>query len=423
MGSLFHMKNINPLNDKPEDIGKQAALDLIKERIRELYGDEPEATAAKPSLVDRFWQQHQDHPNPQAAWQEFYSGLKDEEKQSLWNEYHSVNGGAPSSLPQLAPTQPQNPLYEAAHRQTYDAQTTLSPEVSVSSQPEHHVKNLESAPETKRHKNKAESAKDVKNRLISSVKEKAAVDKSLNSKRSKHHHWKPFFFSFITMMVVLLAQYNPLMIAIVKQYISPGDTLRSPVIVDPNADIKIGKDPRIIIPKINVDVPVVYSLTTRDEVAIQNALEDGVVHYAGSSKPGQAGNNVIVGHSSNNFLNSGKYKFAFVLLDRLQVNDTFILHYNGKRYVYKVVNKQIINPNDFSLIGQTEKPTATLITCNPPGTSWRRLVIQGEQISPTPTKAQTDTKNIPESDVQTPEDAIVPGNSPSLFQRFRDWIF
>lgn len=410
------MAKINsPFQNNQDQGGRDAAIDLIKQRIKSLYGGGKPAERPKSHLVDRFWEQNQDHPQPHTAWQQFYAGLTDHEKHSLWNDYHSVN--APSAKDT---TRKAAPVIVADKDRPDPVLITNDDDHSQSfiKSKREKIKNL------KRLKDK-ETVKETKEKLIQSVKSipnRKEKSERLNRKRSKHH-WKPLILSLSVMFFWLLAQYNPLIVAMAKQYISPGNTLRSPVIVDPSANIEIGDESKIIIPKINVDVPVVYDLGTRDEVAIQNALEDGVVHYAGTSKPGQAGNNVIVGHSSNNFLNSGKYKFAFVLLDRLELNDTFILHDKGIRYVYKVTNKQVVQPNDFSLTLPTSTPTTTLITCTPPGTSWRRLIIQGEQISPSITAEQADTTNIPENTFETPTDAIVPGNSPSLWQRFTNWIF
>lgn len=225
--------------------------------------------------------------------------------------------------------------------------------------------------------------------------------------------WKPFIVALSVGLAFLGITYNEIAVAQFKQYVSPGSSLSTPIIIDPNSNIQIGLEPKLIIPKINVDVPVVYDVTTYDEAEIQDGLERGVVHYGNTALPGQNGNNVIVGHSSNNFFNSGAYKFAFVLLDRLEKGDTFILHFKGQRYIYKVFNKQVIEPNDFSLIQPTDSPIVTLITCTPPGTSWHRLVVQAQQISPDPTQVQDVKRDIPQ-DINTP----VPGNAPSFWQNF-----
>jgi sortase A len=173
--------------------------------------------------------------------------------------------------------------------------------------------------------------------------------------------------------------------------------------------------PEVIIPKINVEIPVDYNQTTTDEATIENALENGVVHYPTTSLPGQNGNTAYFGHSSNNIFNKGKYKFAFVLLHTLVPGDTFYLTYNSKVYVYKVITTTVVDPSNVGVLnavpGQTA--TATLITCDPPGTSLHRLVVVGQQISPDPTGNTQSTA----TDVSSSAPAALPGNGPTLFGR------
>ena len=80
---------------------------------------------------------------------------------------------------------------------------------------------------------------------------------------------------------------------------------------------------------------------------------------------------MVYGHSSNNIFNKGQYKFAFVLLHLLQPGDTFYLTKDGKVYVYKVFSKRIVEPTEVSVLLPVDghQATATLITCDPPGTS------------------------------------------------------
>ncbi|MCA9342611.1 sortase, partial [Candidatus Saccharibacteria bacterium] len=112
------------------------------------------------------------------------------------------------------------------------------------------------------------------------------------------------------------------------------------------------------------------------------------------------------------------YKFAFVLLNRLEVDDTFSLTYEGKRYVYKVFDKKVVPPTDVSVLGPSERAsTATLITCDPPGTSINRLIIVGEQISPDPASNTASPVHQASTEPQ-----IVPGNAPSLWSRFTNWL-
>lgn len=161
----------------------------------------------------------------------------------------------------------------------------------------------------------------------------------------------------------------------------------------------------ISIPKINVNAPVVYQPSV-DETAIENSLENGVVHYGNTAVPGQVGNVAIFGHSSNDWWEPGNYKFVFVLLDKLAPGDQVTIDYNSQRYVYQVTGSQVVDPTDVGVLNPTSTPTLTLITCTPPGTSLRRLVVTARQISPdpnsatstpTPTPASTANSNLPSS--------------------------
>ncbi len=142
-------------------------------------------------------------------------------------------------------------------------------------------------------------------------------------------------------------------------------------------------DNTITIPKINVHAPVVYEPSIQ-EASVQAALQNGVVHYGNTAVPGQNGNVAIFGHSSNDWWEPGNYKFVFVLLDKLAPGDQLTLDYQSKRYTYEVTGSQVVEPTDVGVLNPTATPTLTLITCTPPGTSLRRLVVTAKQTSPAP---------------------------------------
>jgi sortase A len=110
---------------------------------------------------------------------------------------------------------------------------------------------------------------------------------------------------------------------------------------------------------------------------------------------------------------------VFVLLHKVDIGDTYMLNYAGKQYVYKVINRKIVAPNDVSVLLEQPKPAiSTLITCDPPGTSNNRLIVQGEQISPAPS-----TNSAAPAAPSTNTPATLPGNAPSLWSRFIHWLF
>lgn len=251
---------------------------------------------------------------------------------------------------------------------------------------------------------------EIRNQLLSKAQERAkAVRKS--------RHFMPILTALCVGLLFTFLQYNRLLIAQVQAYISPGNINPQNIVVDPNADVKVGPESRLIIPKINVDAPIVFGVDSYNEPAVQEALKKGVVDYpipGADAKPGQVGNMPILGHSSNDVFDDGAYKFVFVQLSQLNEGDTFYIHYKSIRYTYSVTSKEIIDPKEVGKLAiETDVPMVTLITCDPPGTALKRLIVMAKQISPDPIAASK-----PEAS-ETPKDKPkdISGNSPTVLQR------
>lgn len=169
---------------------------------------------------------------------------------------------------------------------------------------------------------------------------------------------------------------------------------------------------RLMIPAINVDAPVVF-VSSRNEKKIQEGLQNGVVHYSGTATPGEIGNTFITGHSSNYWWAPGKYNNVFIFLDKLKAGDKAVAYHQGKKFIYTVKSKEVVSPKDFKILAQTDTPTMTLMTCTPPGTSWKRLVVRLDRTDPAYYKPTTVTKekviNIapPEGDKSTLWDKVI----------------
>lgn len=256
---------------------------------------------------------------------------------------------------------------------------------------------------------KDEAVNQLRSKILTEVKGRS-------EKVRKSRHFMPILAALTVALVFSILQYNRFLVAQVKAYVSPGSISPQNIVLDPTTDLKVGPEPKLIIPKINVDAPVVYDVPSLEENLIQSKLQDGVVHYpipGANSMPGQIGNTVILGHSSNDVFDNGNYKFVFVQLDKLVKGDTFYLNYQGTRYTYSVTEKKVIDPTEVGeLVINTDKPLATLVTCTPPGTALKRLVVIAEQISPDPTKAAAkadSTSNVIPGNIS--------GNSPTLFER------
>lgn len=376
------------------------AVEMIRHKIDALYGDEPEAEQElkEAETAGKQRSRHQQFMHDlsssgkslaeiQTAWHNYYVDLPDNEKHEVWQEFYAQAGQAqPSSK-------------KPSELKQEPAQPTHKPKPSALPKPR--------LPDRR-------SVADIKKQLTGKIQTRGRL--------SAKSHFKSIAFGLgmgtIAIALLMFSFFNERFVA---PFITPSRTVSStPIIADPGSGA-VGNEPRIIIPKINVDVPVVYDEPSIEEAAVQKALERGVLHYATTPSPGEKGNGVIFGHSSNNLLNPGKYKFAFVLLSRLESGDTFMLEYEGKRYVYRVYEKKIVPPTDLSVLGATGRPaTMTLITCDPPGTVLNRLVVTAEQISPNPANNVAADVN-PEVAAQGDPTAL-PSDAPSLWSRLTGWF-
>lgn len=231
-----------------------------------------------------------------------------------------------------------------------------------------------------------EEKKEELSKLRGRLVEKARL--SAHKARGSRH-FVPIAAAMCVVMVFAFLQYNSVLMGNVQAYISPGAIDPQNIVIDPNTDVAVSPEPKLIIPKINVNVPVVYGVGAGDKEQLA-AMQHGVAHWPGGdqakSVPGQAGNTVIAGHSSNDLFEGGDYKFVFAQLERLQQGDTIYVNYEGKRYTYTVTRKDIILPKGQwqSIIAPTDKPMLVLVTCWPLGTAQKRLLVTAEQISPDP---------------------------------------
>lgn len=148
-------------------------------------------------------------------------------------------------------------------------------------------------------------------------------------------------------------------------------TVQPPIAIPPPAPT-VNYDPEIIIAKIGVRAPVIYDANFD---AIIERLRTGVVRYEGTADPGQVGNVVIVGHSSDFPWSTGQYKTVFALLDKLTIGDEIVLPFGQNRYIYRVTESKIVKPSNLTVLERTATPTLTLISCYPVGTALNRLVI------------------------------------------------
>ncbi len=402
----------NPLYQNSNDIVPQStsgsvqgeptnlAAEVVRAKVAQLYRSEPNALQeeAEAEAVQHRSKHQQfmydlsasgkDLATVQTEWHNYYLSLPEDEKHHVWQEFYSSQSAVTQSQPAVI----QSAQAAAGHKH---------------------------AAARKPRANKPARRRSVKD-LRSPQAIQAAVRETVTAggKLKAKHHLQALLFGLaigsVFVFIFLFGFFNEVIIA---PFIQPSRVAAATPLIVSAGSVAPSKNPEIIIPKINAEIPVNYSEQSTDEKAIENDLESGIVHYPTTVMPGENGNTAFFGHSSNNIFSPGKYKFAFVLLHVMVPGDTFYLTYHDKVFVYKVITKTIVDPSDVGVLGPVpgQTATATLITCDPPGTSLRRLVIVGQQISPAASE-NTAPVALPTS-AAAANSTPLPGNGPTLFGR------
>jgi sortase A len=107
-------------------------------------------------------------------------------------------------------------------------------------------------------------------------------------------------------------------------------------------------------------------------------LNKSLIHYGGTGLPGDYGTSVIFGHSIlPQFYDPKNYKTIFTLLPKLDKGDEIFIKYDGITYRYMVGEMRVTTPDDLSVLEQRyDSSYVSLVTCVPPGTYWKRLLVR-----------------------------------------------
>ncbi len=128
----------------------------------------------------------------------------------------------------------------------------------------------------------------------------------------------------------------------------------------------------ISIPKLKIEKAVVH-------IGGEDLMKN-LIQYPGTSLPGQYGNTVIFGHSVlPQFFNPKNYKTIFSTLPALETGDEIFVDFDGILYRYQIIGLKEVLPDDVSVLQQhDDSEYLSLITCVPPGTYLRRLVVKAK---------------------------------------------
>ena len=169
-------------------------------------------------------------------------------------------------------------------------------------------------------------------------------------------------------LVIPVSTYAPIFRAEINYQLAKNQTPVEPAPVDTNFSI--------IIPKINANTKVIDNVDPYDPKIYQLALTKGVAHAKGTSTPDKAGNTFIFAHSAGNWYQANQYNAVFYLLNKLTKGDKIIIYYQSHKYTYTVNGSKTVSPDQLKYLSSTPgQNQLTLMTCWPPGTTLKRLVV------------------------------------------------
>ncbi|MEP7162271.1 MAG: sortase [Candidatus Moraniibacteriota bacterium] len=191
-------------------------------------------------------------------------------------------------------------------------------------------------------------------------------------------------------LFILIFTYYPIVKEEAKYFVTQGDNA-TPVLTKeeearvgenaPAALVPVDEEFGIVIPKIGANAKIIPDVNWEDSAAYQRALTRGVAQARGTSTPDKPGNLFLFAHSGVDFYEALRYNAVFYLIDKLEKGDTMDVFYQGKKYAYTVSEKKTVGAEAVEYVaGDKGKKTLTLMTCWPPGTTLKRLIVIADQV-------------------------------------------
>lgn len=134
----------------------------------------------------------------------------------------------------------------------------------------------------------------------------------------------------------------------------------------------------INIPKINASANIIANVDPSNKQEYLEALQKGVAHAQGTYFPGQGKTIFMFAHSTDAPWNIARYNAVFYLLGKLEIGDTINVYFADHKYIYVVNEKFVTKAADTTWLNDPPAgggERLILQTCDPPGTSWNRLLV------------------------------------------------
>ena len=190
---------------------------------------------------------------------------------------------------------------------------------------------------------------------------------------NKPQRWLLIFSAVCLLVAVsfLFLTYQPILLEEARYLITKKTNQIKPV----------NKEFGIIIPKINANARIIRDVNPYVSAIYQQALSQGVAHAQGTGLPGEKANIFLFAHSSGNWYQANRYNSVFYLLYKLEKNDEIRVYFRGALHKYKVDKLTYVEVDEVSYLNrQALEETLTLMTCWPPGTTAKRLIVTAKKV-------------------------------------------
>ncbi|MEJ2558609.1 MAG: sortase [Anaerolineae bacterium] len=147
--------------------------------------------------------------------------------------------------------------------------------------------------------------------------------------------------------------------------------------IRPNSTLPERPATRLVIPAMELDVPVIVSPIVNQTWKVDELGKDFVGHLEGTASPGDPSNVVLAGHVT---IASNVYG-PFAGLGKLKAGDSIILYTDNQSYTYIVDYRQLVDRTDIHVAYPSDTGRVTLITCSnwsdELGAYQKRLIVVG----------------------------------------------
>jgi len=196
-------------------------------------------------------------------------------------------------------------------------------------------------------------------------------------------------------LVVLTVAYGPILLAelgfafrqrsadFTTQLVGENSQADSATNQEFNLAIKpVNEEFSIVIPKIAVNAPIVEGVDPYSSFDYQRQLAKGVAQAEGTGLPDQERTMFLFAHASGDILMARRYNSVFYLLNKLEAGDQLVIYYRGAPYYYQITASREVAADAINYLTEDQEDDLILMTCTPPGTTWRRLLIFANKILP-----------------------------------------